>query len=115
MWLVADVHRNSLSLTHTDFHSNEKIDVYSFGMCLVELVDGNVPWHGYASSAEVPYKVAKPGQRPHKQLSSASPEIKMLIETCWIHDATSRPSFPEIVETLQQQYCQLRIAVGGSE
>ena len=24
----------------------EKVDVFSYAMCLVELVDRNVPWHG---------------------------------------------------------------------
>ena len=86
-------------------------------MCLVEMVDCNLPWHGYANSAEVPYKVAKPGLRPQKQLASASPEIKMLVEKCWTHDATRRPSFTEIVARLQRQRCRLQtaLAVGGSE
>ena len=33
---------------------NEKIDVFSYAMCLVELVDCQMPWTGVAKGAEVP-------------------------------------------------------------
>ena len=36
---------------------NEKVDVFSYAMCLLELVDGNLPWTGVANSMEVPTMV----------------------------------------------------------
>ena len=36
---------------------NEKIDVFSYAMCLVELVDCKLPWSGVAMGAEVPHRV----------------------------------------------------------
>jgi serine/threonine protein kinase len=29
---------------------NEAVDVYSFAMCMLEVVDGHVPWHGIAGA-----------------------------------------------------------------
>ena len=42
---------------------NEKVDVYAFAMCLLELVSGKVPW-GTLPAAEVPVKVALEEKRP---------------------------------------------------
>ena len=50
---------------------NEKVDVYSFSMCLVELIDRNLPWHWCPGGAEVPFKVSR-GERPDRQLSRVS-------------------------------------------
>ena len=49
---------------------NEKIDVFSFAMCLIELVDGRLPWSGRCSAAEVPHKVTR-STRPQHQLGKA--------------------------------------------
>ena len=46
---------------------NEKADVYSYAMCLVEMVSLQLPWHGCGGSAEVPLKVSR-GERPETQL-----------------------------------------------
>ena len=42
---------------------NEKVDVYAFAMCLLEMVSGKVPW-GTLPAAEVPVKVALEEKRP---------------------------------------------------
>ena len=44
---------------------NEMVDVFSYAMCLVEMVDLHLPWHGLATAAEVPYRVTK-GERPDR-------------------------------------------------
>jgi serine/threonine protein kinase len=78
---------------------NEKVDVFSYAMCLVELVDCNLPWAGTATSMEVPNVVTK-GRRPDKQLARATDQMRSLIRRCWHEDPSKRPSFTEIVEEL---------------
>ena len=31
-----------------------QVDVYAFAMCLLEMVDGRLPWHGYGGGAPLP-------------------------------------------------------------
>jgi|EP01046_Picozoa_sp_COSAG06_P000339 serine/threonine protein kinase len=74
---------------------NEKIDVFSFAMCLVELVDGRLPWSGVCSAAEVPHKVVKK-TRPNNQLSKASDSMTAMVQKCWQHNPSRRPTFKAI-------------------
>ena len=47
---------------------NEKVDVFSYAMCLVELIDCHLPWHGVAVGAAITIKVSQ-GQRPEAQVN----------------------------------------------
>ena len=47
---------------------NEKVDVFSYAMCLVELIDCHLPWHGVAVGAAITIKVTQ-GQRPEAQVN----------------------------------------------
>ena len=79
----------------------EKVDVFSYAMCLVELVDRNVPWHGSGVGQQViPVRLTQ-GKRPTHQLNKTEPTLKQLIVECWDQSAAKRPAFPEIVERLQ--------------
>eukprot|EP01043_Picozoa_sp_COSAG02_P008550 COSAG02_NODE_275_length_26232_cov_85.210424_15_plen_1132_part_00 len=83
---------------------NEKVDVYSFAMCLAELVSGKLPWSGIAGGAEVPHKVTQ-GERPRMQVTGTTDrpvdaQIAELIQDCWVQDAESRPSFSVVVRRL---------------
>ena len=83
---------------------NEKVDVYSFAMCLAELVSGKLPWSGIAGGAEVPHKVTQ-GERPRTQVTGMTDrpvdtQIAELIQDCWVQDAESRPSFSLVVRRL---------------
>ena len=80
---------------------NEKVDVFSYAMCLVELEDGNLPWHGYGGAAEVPHRVGQ-CQRPERQLSKAESGMAGLIADCWQQSPHARPTFTEIVERLEK-------------
>ena len=76
---------------------NEKVDVFSFAMCLAECVSGRLPWSGIAGGAEVPHKVTQ-GERPEMQLAGTADrpvdaQIEELIRDCWQQEAARRPSF----------------------
>ena len=79
---------------------NEKVDVFSFAMVLVELVAQALPWSGVCFGAAVPHRVAR-GDRPDRQIRKAEPEMKELVKSCWNHDPTQRPEFAEVVEIVR--------------
>ena len=88
---------------------NEKVDVFSFAMCLVELVGCTLPWRGLCAGgpAEVPHRVTR-GERPDAQLNSLDSGgavglgLKQLIDDCWHHFADQRPAFPEVVARVRE-------------
>ena len=80
---------------------NEKVDVFSFAMCMVELVSQKLPWSGVALGAEVPNRVAK-NERPLRQLQDCNPTLKDLIKRCWNGRPDKRPAFAEIVLELKE-------------
>eukprot|EP01043_Picozoa_sp_COSAG02_P021262 COSAG02_NODE_1076_length_14725_cov_10.610215_7_plen_1187_part_00 len=85
---------------------NEKVDVFSYAMCLLELVDCNLPWFGTATTGtEVPLKVTR-GQRPSKQLKRSAarvdPRVENLICDCWAQDSSRRPDFTTIILRLEE-------------
>ena len=69
---------------------------------MIELVDGQLPWQGLCSPAEVPHKVVRK-QRPLRQLNKAEDSMGALIERCWHHNPSSRPSFQTIRMELEEE------------
>ncbi|CAN6229498.1 unnamed protein product [Urochloa humidicola] len=89
--------------------SNEKCDVYSFGVILWELLTMQQPWSGLGP-AQVVGAVAFQNRRlPIPK--DTSPELAALVESCWDDDPRQRPSFSSIVDTLKK--C-LKALLGGS-
>jgi serine/threonine protein kinase len=88
---------------------NEKVDVYSYAMCLVEVIDRNLPW---ASSGIgiVPLKVSR-GERPEGQLRSAAPPLAELVKECWAQDPRERPSFADVIERV----AAMQAALGSAD
>ena len=85
---------------------NEKVDVFSYAMCLVELVDCRLPWTGVATGAEVPHKVTR-GMRPRKQLEGTAERpvderLAALIRDCWAQESSTRPDFTRIVHRVEE-------------
>ena len=79
---------------------NESVDVFSFAMCMVELVSQKLPWSGVALGAEVPHRVTR-NQRPLKQLQGCNTTLKDLIKRCWHDRPDKRPAFTDIVPELK--------------
>jgi len=85
---------------------NEKVDVFSYAMCLVELVDCKLPWSGVATGAEVPHKVTR-GQRPRRQLQGTAERpvderLASLIRDCWTQESERRPDFTTVVYRVEE-------------
>ena len=84
---------------------NEKVDVYSYAMCLVELVHRNLPWHGTGVGQQaIPVRVTR-GKRPEAQLLKCEPAgLKELITECWKQEPHARPHFPDIMHSVNEMY-----------
>lgn len=93
-WMAPEVFMSSPSY---DF----KVDVYSFGMVLWELLTNEVPFDGY-NNADLPSLVVKEGLRPTIP-QNTPPDLAQLIKSCWELDPTKRPSFQQITQLLSNQ------------
>ncbi|THU56994.1 hypothetical protein C4D60_Mb11t23070 [Musa balbisiana] len=80
--------------------SNEKCDVYSFGVILWELLTMQQPWSGL-NPAQVVGAVAFQNRRLAIPQDTC-PVLAALMESCWADDPRQRPSFSSIVDTLKK-------------
>ena len=82
-----------------DERADEKVDVYSFAMILYEMMTGMQPWKGIH-----PVKIAATvltGPRPDLP-ETISPDVAALVRECWRFQAKKRPTFLEILSTLEE-------------
>jgi serine/threonine protein kinase len=92
LWVAPEIIRG-------DKYDN-KVDVYSFGICLWEIFNFSKPFADH-DPANVPYLVTVRFERP--QYPEHVPTfISNLSQLCWHDDPGSRPAFPEIVRYLQK-------------
>ena len=72
-------------------------------MCLIELVDCQLPWTGCCPPAMVTTKVTQGEMHLlEPQLARAEAPIAELARDCWVADPMERPSFPQVVARLEQ-------------
>ncbi|CAL4982671.1 unnamed protein product [Urochloa decumbens] len=96
-WMAPEVLRNE--------PSDEKSDVYSYGVILWELVTQKIPWDNL-NTMQVIGAVGFMDQRLDIP-SDTDPQWALLIENCWDSDPRKRPSFLELLDRLrdlQKQY-----------
>ncbi|KAK9715529.1 hypothetical protein RND81_06G170800 [Saponaria officinalis] len=85
----------------------EKIDVYSFGMVMWEVLTGEEPYKDM-HCASIIGGIVNNTLRP--QIPTwCDPEWKSLMESCWAPEPTDRPSFPEISQKLRAMAAAMNI------
>ncbi|KAG2483816.1 hypothetical protein HYH03_017339 [Edaphochlamys debaryana] len=90
-WMAPEILRNE--------RCDEKSDVFSFGVILYELVTGREPWESL-NPMQVVGVVGFNGQRMDLP-SDLDPAVNALIQACWADKPTERPSFSQVLATLQ--------------
>ncbi|KAH3723394.1 protein kinase [Pelomyxa schiedti] len=79
----------------------EKTDVYSFGVCLWEMITGEVPFGHITEMGALVDAVARKGVRP--KIPTGCPALLVeVVTTCWAAAAASRPSCREVVPKLDR-------------
>ncbi|KAG6680341.1 hypothetical protein I3842_13G036600 [Carya illinoinensis] len=91
-WMAPEVLRNE--------PSDEKSDIYSFGVILWELVTLQQPWRNL-TAPQVVGAVGFKGERLEIP-NTVNREVAALIEACWVSEPRKRPSFSQIMKSLQQ-------------
>lgn len=71
-------------------HYTEMVDIYSFGMCLLEMVTMEIPYSECDSIAKI-YKKVTTGVKPQALNKLMDPEVKAFIDKC-IAQPRARPS-----------------------
>lgn len=74
----------------------EMVDIYSFGMCLLEMVTMEIPYSECDSIAKI-YKKVTTGIQPRAMNKVTDPEVKAFIEKC-IAKPRARPSASDLLE-----------------
>jgi len=76
---------------------NEKVDIYAFGMCMLELVSKEYPYSECNNQAQIFRKVTS-GIRPQALEKIQDPKTLEFVELCLRFDPDKRPSAAELLE-----------------
>lgn len=76
---------------------NEKVDIYSFGMCLLEMVTMSYPYSECKSACQI-YRNVTQGIQPRALERVTDLETRQFIELCINHDHGRRPSARQLVK-----------------
>uniref|UniRef100_A0A5B7AI21 non-specific serine/threonine protein kinase n=1 Tax=Davidia involucrata TaxID=16924 RepID=A0A5B7AI21_DAVIN len=91
-WMAPEVLRNELS--------NEKSDVFSFGVVLWELATLRIPWAGL-NSMQVVGAVGFQNRRLDIP-EAVDPMVAQIITDCWHREPQLRPSFAQLISRLKR-------------
>jgi len=76
---------------------DEKVDIYAFGMCVLEMVTSEYPYSECLNAAQIYRKVTQ-RSKPASLQKIVDEQTRMFIEECLEHDHGVRPSATALLE-----------------
>lgn len=98
-WMAPELLNGSSSLV------SEKVDVFSFGIVMWELLTGEEPYADLHYGAIIGGIVNNTLRPPVPE--SCDPEWRVLMERCWSSEPSERPSFTEIANDLRSMAAKI--------
>ncbi|RDX93364.1 Serine/threonine-protein kinase CTR1, partial [Mucuna pruriens] len=98
-WMAPELLNGSSSLV------SEKVDVFSFGIVMWELLTGEEPYADLHYGAIIGGIVNNTLRPPVPE--SCDPEWRLLMERCWSSEPSERPSFTEIANGLRSMAAKI--------
>jgi serine/threonine protein kinase len=92
-------------------HYTNKVDVYSFGMILYEIVVGDGLFSNPGDKMQLFFNLQR--QWRPRIPEGVEPTSRELIEKCWSVDPSNRPSFDEIWKAMEK--CNFRLLPGANK
>ncbi|XP_068104403.1 serine/threonine-protein kinase WNK3 [Hyperolius riggenbachi] len=77
-------------------HYDESVDVYAFGMCMLEMATSEYPYSECQNAAQI-YRKVTSGIKPASFNKVTDPEVKEIIESCIRQNKTERLSIKELL------------------
>eukprot|EP00250_Pteridium_aquilinum_P008092 c17663_g1_i1 orf=764-1978(+) len=97
-WMAPELYSTVTLRLGDKKHYSNKVDVYSFGIMLWELVTNRMPFEGM-SNLQAAYAAAFKNVRPG--IPDGLPEeLVSIMQSCWAEDPNMRPTFSQVVQTL---------------
>ncbi|KAI8912562.1 kinase-like domain-containing protein, partial [Gorgonomyces haynaldii] len=80
-----------------DEHYDEKVDIYAFGMVILEIATKEYPYNECQNQAQI-FKKVSSGIKPQALSKVVDQDIRQLIETCIAYNPQQRPSATELLQ-----------------